>query len=214
MKGVKTAKVKLAVDDAAASKTIETVKTRLRALAAKVYKAGVTGEDKEAQLRLQRMALALRKLSKTVANPKISVEGAARAQVAMFSLERQFARVSRQIDGTRSKTQQLASALSKATPLWTAFVSAGIALGPALIPILATLTAGVLSMGTALVGAGSALGLFFVAAKSNFTAAAAAAAAVQSANLRHSATLRVLPPPHPHNPSPATTPPHLPPPHP
>src|SRR5260370_1195332 len=99
MKGVKTAKVKLAVDDAAASKTIETVKTRLRALAAKVYKAGVTVEDKEAQLSLQR---------------------------------------------------------------------------------------------TALVGAGSALGLFFVAAKSNFTAAAAAAAAVQSANVRYSATLGVL----------------------
>ena len=84
----------------------------------------------------------------------------------------------------------IGAALSKATPMWTGFAAAGLALGPALLPVLAAVTGATIGMGAALAGAGAGVGIFALAAKSNLSELQKQLTKVQAANLAANTALQ------------------------
>src|SRR6266704_144498 len=185
------AKVPLAVDDKEATVVVKRMKEQLTELSAKTYTAGLGLKDKDAQLRLQRFAVKLYDLGRKVADPELKLRGVARAETELLALGIQFDKLNGKTAKVRVETSKLGSTLSRLTPAWTGFLAAGLALGPALLPVLAAVTAAAIGAGAAIAGAGSAVGVFAVAAKGNLTEMQKALTKVKAAELAANTALAV-----------------------
>lgn len=184
------AKIPLAVDDQQATGALDRLKARLVELSKQTYRAGLDVDDKAAQARLAAFAVKLGDLNRKVVNPKISVDGVVKAEAQVLALQVQFDKLNRSQDGVRASSLRLQTALQRVTPAWTGMLAAGLALGPALLPVLAAVTVATLGIGAAAVAGGAALGLLAAAATTQLSAASTAAKAVTTAQSQYQATLK------------------------
>jgi phage-related protein len=165
-RGVK-ADIPLAVDDAAATATLARMRDKLKSLSDQVYTAGVGVNDDAARVKLAQMALKLTALNDKVANPKIDVVGVAKAEIQLLGLERQFSRLDDRENNVRASSIRLQTALAGLTPTWVSMIAAGLAIGPALLPVLAAVTAAVIGIGAAGAAAFAPIGLFAAVASAH-----------------------------------------------
>jgi phage-related protein len=144
-------------------------------------KAELTGSE-EVKARLKEIEARAEKLKEEFPEFAVKIDiGAASAKLAVLRAE-----IRKTADTGRSLSDRISgigAALGKATPAWTGFLAAGLALGPALLPVLAAVTGGVLGMGAALAGAGAGVGIFAFAATSNLSELQKQLLKVQAANL-------------------------------
>jgi hypothetical protein len=176
-----TLEIRGVVADAAAK--IGLIRKDVQALADKSpveLKAELTGSE-EVKVRLKEIEANAERLKKEF--PDFAVKLDTAAAIAKLAVLR--AEIRKTADTGKSLSARISgigAALSKATPAWTGFVAAGLALGPALLPVLAAVTGATIGMGAALAGAGSAVGIFALAAKSNLSALQKELLKVQAAN--------------------------------
>jgi hypothetical protein len=147
------------------------------------------GGSEEVKARLKEIEARAERLKKEFPEFTAKIDiGAASAKLAILRAElRKTADTGKTLS---ARISGIGAALGKATPAWTGFLAAGLALGPGLLPVLAAVTGGVLGMGTALAGAGSAVGIFALAAKSNLTELQKQLLKVQAANLAANTALQ------------------------
>lgn len=142
-----------------------------------------------AQARLDAIRVEAERLAEL--NPTIEVkirEKAALEQMAVLRKELRSAgsesdKLSAKTETLSSKLGQLGKSADNALPGFAGLASAGIALGPAMLPVLAAVTGATIGMGAAIAGAGAALGIFAIAAKSHFAQMHKDLLKVQAANL-------------------------------
>jgi hypothetical protein len=137
------AKIPITADTAPSQRAIDDLQVRLGKLAAKTYTAGIGINDKDTTARLAKIALTLDKLNRTVAEPSVKISGIARAEADLLALDAQF-------DKITGSTRTLDSSLAATAPGFVNLAAAGIALGPAILPVLATATASAVGLGVAL----------------------------------------------------------------
>jgi phage-related protein len=136
--------------------------------------------DKKAQLAFARMAASADVLHRKLANEKITLEGVAKAELQLLGLEVQVDRLKKKFSGL--SVGALGKSLNSALPGFANLATAGIALGPALLPVFAAATAGAVGLSAAVIGGGAAFGIFGIAAKGNLTELQKELTKVQAAN--------------------------------
>ena len=192
-----TASAKITANTLAATADVAKLRAHLAAFSRLTYEAGLKVKGgSEAELALARVALGLAKLDRTTAQPKVTVEGLAAAEVKLLAFERVFSRLGR-AQGIGGGAGGIGGLIGKAGGLVTggggagggavpALIGGGAAAGIALleagvagiIPLLASAAIGVAAFG--------ALAIPTIGAVSSaFSGARAAAAKYQlaSANL-------------------------------
>ncbi|HEY5987043.1 MAG TPA: hypothetical protein VIV12_11810, partial [Streptosporangiaceae bacterium] len=165
--------VGLDLSDEEAKKKLDEFKARLLTLHGAA--AGITVRDKDAQARLAALTVRLARLDEKVANPKVTLEGFARIEAELAAVDASMDRVDR-------KTASVGESARGSIGGFASLAAAGVALGPALLPVLGAATAGALGLGAAVAGAGSALGLFAAAATANLSELKKQMTKVQAAN--------------------------------
>jgi hypothetical protein len=152
-------------------------------------KAELTGSE-EVKARLKEIEARAERLKEEFPEFKAKIDiGAASAKLAILRAE-----IRKTADTGRSLSDRISgigAALAKATPMWTGFIAAGLALGPALLPVLAAATGATLGLGAAIIAGGGAVGLFAAVAKSHLAQYKKDLLAVQAANKQANAALAV-----------------------
>ena len=180
-------KVDLNADASDVDRKIAAVRAQLQELSTK--RIGIDISDAEARAKLVRLRDELVKLGNS--SPSVQV----RADVAKAVLELgAFEALVRKVDGKRievkadadtagasAKLAALASAASGSVPSFGLLVTAGLALGPAIIPVAAAATAALAGLGLAAAGAVAGFGVAFLALKPIVGAVQALGAADASA---------------------------------
>lgn len=134
-------------------------------------------DDKDALIKLDRTHLRLLELSKTISSPKIDITGITRAELELHVLERDLERVDRQRTTLNVDKSKVDAAAGGVNLLGLAIA----ALGPALIPAAAGLTAVVGGLAVPLAAATAGVGAFAVFAVPAFTAVTKASTALAKA---------------------------------
>jgi hypothetical protein len=188
-----------------ASDTAKPDLTALRAqldeLGSKVETAKVDVDDHAAAAKLTDINARLARLNKTLANPRITVVGAARAEAEIARLKRQMDDLGGSSTSLKSRLASLGRAaadagtggfggFSKDASMASKAMS-GVSLATGLLEApLSGLAVGVGGLASGLVAAGAGLGAFGLVAKSNFTVASTAAGQVQTAQIAYNAALK------------------------
>jgi hypothetical protein len=143
---------------------LEALKFDLDAIGAKVETAKIEVDDKDAAAKLLSLNARLADLNRKVANPKIKVDGAARAAADILFVEHELDKLTSKEGDVTGKTGALSSVMSGLGSALSGVTSSIPLLGdagPALVPILAAVTALVpevvaVGSGFAAAGAGAA----------------------------------------------------------
>jgi hypothetical protein len=112
---------------------------------------------------------------------KVKVDTAA-AALKLKVLQHELKNTSTSSETLGQRFGALTKKIGEATPGWLGMASAASAFGPAVLPVLGAATAATIGLGAALAGAGSALGVFALAAKGNLTELQKQMVKVQAAN--------------------------------
>jgi hypothetical protein len=133
-----------------------------------------------------------RKLGELHPEIKVKIDSAA-ALLQLSVLKHELKNTGTESETLSGKFRNLSRSMDQALPKFSGLAAAGLSLGPALLPVLAAATAATLGLGTALAGAGAALGIFGAAAKSNLADMEKQLKKVQAANLLANKALAVKP---------------------
>jgi hypothetical protein len=135
-------------------------------------------------------AITLRAEKLGALNPEIKVKiDSAAAALKLQVLKHELKDTGTQSDSLGGKISELSARLSKATPGFANLAAAGVALGPAVLPVIAAVTGAAVGMGAAIVAGGAAVGLFAAVAKSHLAEYQKELLKVQAANLAASKAL-------------------------
>ncbi len=134
-----------------------------------------------AQAKMNAIDAEARKLGELNPEIKVKIDTAA-AAAKMAVLRGELKGTGKQADETGFSIGRLGKSLDSALPGFANLATAGIALGPALLPVLGAAAAGAIGLGAALAGAGAAVGIFGLAARGNLTEMQKELLKVQAAN--------------------------------
>ena len=178
------------------------LKADLDELGSKVVSAKVDVDDKDGTARLLSMNARLAALNAKVANPKITLAGAARAEADIAALKAQMDGAGKSSVGLKSRLMALGGTATTVAGVGDVFglfnkdagmaskAMSGFSLATGLLEApLSGLIVGVGGLAAGLVAAGAGLGVFGLVAKSNLTAASTAATAVQTAQTAYNSAI-------------------------
>ncbi|MBO0813570.1 MAG: hypothetical protein J2P30_00215, partial [Actinobacteria bacterium] len=169
------------MDDQRAQQKLTDVADKLRRLGEKAASAKIDVSDKDAQARIARIFTQLDDLDKKTSNPRITLDGVAKAQAEILALDAQLDRM-----GKKRETVTIRERLSKLGAGLTApsALGAGIALSPSLIPLTAGIAAGVAGIGASFGAAAVGAAGFGKVASTVLSGASQDAAKLQAAQMR------------------------------
>lgn len=90
-------KVNVGANTSAAKAQVNDLRAYLNQMAAKNYQFRMVADDKDAQARLTSLYGQLLRLDKTIASPKLNMQGIARAQAALLGIDAQMDRLSQKV---------------------------------------------------------------------------------------------------------------------
>jgi hypothetical protein len=183
---------------------LTSLKAQLDELGSKTESAKVSVDDKDAAAKLLDVNAKLARLGKTLASPRITVAGAARAEAEIARLNAQLDHLGGKSEGVTTLKSRLMSLGRTAADVGTGGFSglgqdagmaskamAGFSLATGLLEApMAGLIVGVGGLASGLVAAGAGLGAFGLVAKANFTTASTAATQVQTAQIAYNAAIK------------------------
>jgi phage-related protein len=178
---------------------LTSLQAQLDDIGAKVENARVSVDDEDGKAKLLDFNARLAALNAKVANPKISLAGAARAEAQIAALDTQLRKSSDDSAGAKTRfgglgqavnalTLGLSGGIGEMSVFQKVMLGLNVATGIG-EPLMAGLTVAVAGLASGLVAAGGAAGAFGLLAKSNLTAAATAATAAQSAQTQYSSAV-------------------------
>jgi phage-related protein len=141
--GREAGKTQEELDKLSTQDRLDKVRKQLDEIAKRTTTARVDVNDQKALDQMDKVKLRLLQLSKTIANPKVRPEGIVKAEIEIRMLNRQLDEMDRKNVSPKVDVAGALKSLSTLTGGMNAWVLAAAALGPALVPLTAGLTAAV-----------------------------------------------------------------------